>query len=280
MRGCGRVFALYRRQNGVWKALPQPFWCYRADPFEVHWQGQDWVFYEEFVYHRNKGRLGASRLDGSGAVTVLDLDYHLSYPQVFAWNGQLWMVPESCHAGVVDLYVCEQFPARWRRVRRLLSGVDAADATLLREAERWWLFASVRPNSHTQRRLEIHFCDDLLEGAWRPHPVNEKALYAGLAHSTGRCAGPFLQRQGLWHRPIQRSLDYYGQGMALMQLETLTELDFCERQVIVPELPWAWSHHYCAGRQGEWANRKERWAYFRARIDLPEPAMDGPGSAP
>ena len=43
---------------------------------------------------------------------VLREPFHLSYPQVFEWDGAIYMVPESRQDAAVHLYVAEAFPTR------------------------------------------------------------------------------------------------------------------------------------------------------------------------
>lgn len=255
-------YALFgRTTDGPWRRLPQPWYTYRADPFLLEWQGEVWLLFEEFEYLRNKGRLAACRLDGSGAQTVMDRDYHLSYPFPLTHQDRLYMVPESCANGTVDLYESVSFPGQWRHVRTLLSGLDAVDATFLWESERWWLFTSVRPPGEGQRHLRIYSSADLLSEEWQPHPVNEQRLYAGLRNQTGRCGGAIFSHEGRWIRPCQYSPDYYGQGLAFRQLRSLTLETFEEVGVHLPHLPWEQNHHLTMLGPHQWVNRKIRVSY-------------------
>lgn len=262
-------YALFGRcGDGPWRSLPQPWYAYRADPFLICWQGETWLLFEEFEYLRNKGRLAACRLDGSDYGVVMDRDYHLSYPFPLWFRGRLYLVPESCANRSVDLYECVTFPGQWRKVRTLLSGLDAVDATLLWESERWWLFTSVRPDEG-QRHLRIYSSDDLLAGEWEPHPINDQCLYAGLRNQTGRSGGAFFQHEGQWIRPCQCSQDYYGQGLAFRALRTLTRHSFSEEGVDLP-LPWNTNHHLTMLDDHQWINRKIRVSYTSSPRPLPD----------
>ena len=46
---------------------------------------------------------------------VLDEPFHLSYPQVFQWQGAWYMTVESAGARRVSLYRATDFPLRWER---------------------------------------------------------------------------------------------------------------------------------------------------------------------
>ncbi|TIP76798.1 MAG: hypothetical protein E5X58_45090, partial [Mesorhizobium sp.] len=84
--------------------------------------------------------------DGSFGVprVVLEETHHLSYPQVFAHAGEIFMIPESAAARELVLYRAAQFPDRWVRDTVLLTDKDFNDATLLESAGRFWLLGTER----------------------------------------------------------------------------------------------------------------------------------------
>lgn len=265
-------YALYSRiEGGEWRRLPQPFLTYRADPFLMEWKGETWILFEEFEYLTNKGRLAMCRPDGSDGQVLMDRPYHLSYPFPLQYQEKLWLLPESCANRSVDLYECEQFPQRWRHARTLLKDVDACDGTLLHLDGLWWLFVAVRPTSDGQRHLEIHFSEDLLNGEWKPHPVNAQRLYAGLRNQSGRPGGAFFQHAGEWIRPAQYSPDYYGQGLSFRQLAKLSPSEFEEKGVNLDGFPWRRNHHFSQLGTQQVINRKELVGFGNHPIPLIEP---------
>lgn len=240
-----------------------PFGTYYADPFPWTQDGRSWLFLEAFRYSHNRGRIVAlpldHRLQPAGPALPLNLPDHVhaSYPCIFAAHGEILLLPETGALGAVDLYTCERFPDRWRRRRRLLSEIDAVDATPLHHDGRWWLFTAVRahPADGGRRGLAIFSTDDLLQAKWEPHPVNASRRHADCPYSTGRPAGAFAPaRDGGWLRPMQVSRRYYGEGAQLMRLETLTPTDFRETECDEPhpllELCRQRSPHHVGGGDG------------------------------
>jgi hypothetical protein len=216
-----------------------PRLSYYADPFLWTRAGRSWLFVEEFAYREHRGRLCCMELDAAlraAAPVPIALERrHVSFPFLFEYDGALFMLPETCADGCIDLYRCDEFPHRWTLARRLFDGIDAADSTLIRHSGSWWLFTSVREHRDGARHLEIFHAADLLHGEWRPHPVNAQRLYADSAQTSGRNAGPPLRSGDLLLRPVQKDSRYYGEGMEWMRIDALSERDFAES-------PFAGSH--------------------------------------
>src|SRR5581483_8558545 len=107
------------------------FW---ADPFPVLSRGRRFVFVEEMSYPLGRAHIAVLELhrDGtwSNSEPVLTQEYHLSYPFVFSWENEWYLMPESATARAVHLYRAVDFPYIWEPYAVALDQVDAADATL------------------------------------------------------------------------------------------------------------------------------------------------------
>lgn len=227
-------FAVFTRMaGGAEHRLAAPWHHYYADPFLVEQEGRRCLFVEDYAYLARRATIAVADLDGVvvGRVrTVIDTGSHASFPFVFAHGSQLLMVPETCREGGVDLYVCERYPDRWRKRRRLLDGIDAADTVVFQHAGRWWLITSIAsPNSGAALRyLAVFHAEDPVSGDWVPHPVNTQALYMDRPHGTGRNAGAVIERDGRLFRPMQQSASFYGEGAAMMEIVELSTEHFRE----------------------------------------------------
>jgi hypothetical protein len=167
-------------------------------------------------------------LSAGPAHTVVERAGHASFPFVFRHGETLYMVPETCHEGCIDLYRCEEFPHRWSFARRLVERVDAADSVVLAHEGRWWLITSLRDDGDGPRYLGVFFADDLLDGGWRAHPVNQRRLYGDSAFGGGRNAGAPLRWRDALLRPAQCNARYYGDGLRWMRIEALNEREYQE----------------------------------------------------
>ena len=117
-----------------------------GDPFFFRSGGQGFVFFEVLNRDTKLGEIAYATVASDGSLnaqsTVLAEPFHLSYPQVFEWQGSIYMVPES-HADLsVRLYEATDFPSRWALRAKLLSGFGVTDPTLFRHDGLWWMLAT------------------------------------------------------------------------------------------------------------------------------------------
>lgn len=220
---------LSTRVGDFTKIIP-PADRYWADPHVLRRNGRFYVFIEEYIYSTGKGHLSVLEIDEHGRhskpTTVLERNYHLSYPFVFEHADDIYMVPESSAKGTVDLYRCVEFPLRWELVRTLMMGVKAVDSTLLHHEGRWWLFANLAETegASTGEELFLFHADALLEGSFEPHRANP--VVSDVRGS--RPAGPVLRRDGRLYRPAQDCSVRYGYGITLNEIETLSPESYAE----------------------------------------------------
>ena len=228
--------ALYNLQ-----VLRPPADRYWADPFPIRHDGRYYIFAEEVVFREPKGRIVVFEIaeDGTahGPTLVLERPYHLSYPCVFEWDSEIYMIPETRANRSVELYRATRFPFEWEFDRNLLTGVRAADATVARIGDRWWMFANLQgpdePDSlESWEDLYLYFADSPL-GPWTPHPRNPVKSDVSSARPAGR---PF-EWNGVYYRPAQNCSRGYGSSISINRIETLTTEEYGEHEVarIMPE---------------------------------------------
>jgi hypothetical protein len=232
-------FTVMVAREGKIVAIPAPGSSYCADPFVWHRDGRDWLFVEEFDYRMGRAHISCvafdHNLNASRPVPVLQPPWHLSFPLLFEVDGALLMMPESHSSRSLDLYVCDNFPYKWRLARRLLYDVDAVDTAIIRHAGRWWLISALLDDENGGRYLGIFSAEDLYSDVWEPHPVNSERLYAGAPFSSYRNAGNILRDGDDLLRPVQLNRDYYGESTGMMRIEILSQTEF-------RETPYAGAH--------------------------------------
>ncbi len=226
-------FIAFRRQGSGqrFRLLKPPRGHFYADPFTVTRDGRDFIFFEDYDKRIAKGVISVVELDAAGNCSqpevVLDRPYHLSYPFLMEWNGELFLIPESRQNGSIDAYVSNDFPRGWQLRHTLMQGVSAADPTILEHDGKLWLFAAgfgrdLMDNS--QNRDLYVFCSDKLSGPWRPHPKNPVVSDVRRARPAGR---PFVSDRGLV-RPGQDCSFRYGSAVVLSHIQVLSEDEYSE----------------------------------------------------
>src|SRR3989442_11597365 len=120
-----------------------------ADPFMIRANDNWYMFFEVFNAGTLKGEIGLATSDNGWTWKyqriVLKEPYHLSYPYVFAWQGEHYMVPETLGAKSIQLYKAASFPHDWLLGGSLVAG-ELSDSTLFRFSERWWMFSCSTPH--------------------------------------------------------------------------------------------------------------------------------------
>jgi hypothetical protein len=158
---------------------------------------------------------------------VLESPYHLSYPQIFQWKGQHWMLPETSANRKVTLFRCVSFPDRWVEEKDLLTGIDAVDATIAEVDGRFWMFVNVGlPGAGNRDELHLYGAPSPL-GPWTPHPRNPVKSDCRSA----RPAGALFRQGGQLFRPAQDCGGEYGASIVLHRIDELTMESYRETQV-------------------------------------------------
>ncbi|WP_298610694.1 hypothetical protein [uncultured Thiothrix sp.] len=204
-----------------------------ADPCLIEENGEQYVFFEEYVEATQRGRLVCLKLQDCSTkpepLIVLEKDYHLSYPFVFKSEGLWYLVPESAENRTIDLYRCVRFPDQWEFVKSLMTNIDAYDATFYQYLGRWWMFVNLRPHPSTSPNelLYLFSADDLLADHWQAHPANPIINHADKARS----AGALFERDGVIYRPSQNCAGSYGRGLNLNAIIEWNEHTYKEKTV-------------------------------------------------
>jgi hypothetical protein len=224
-----------------------------ADPFVIEWQGRQYLFVEEYPYALGRGIISVAELGADGRFEtprpVLEEPDHLSYPQVFAHDGEVYMIPESSGASELVLYRAEHFPHSWVREAVLVTGARLNDMTLLVRDNRFWLFGTEQRGQGSASDTMVAYSARALAGPWTPHPMNPILIDRRAA----RPGGPFITgADGRTYLPLQNGTDTYGGGLGMAELLGLTddEVQFGPVEHIEPGDAWARSGIHTLSRAG------------------------------
>ena len=201
-----------------------------ADPFMLN-AGKTWhMFFEVMNARTAKGEIGLAVSDDTERWRyqgiVLAERFHLSYPYVFEWMGEHYMIPESYEAGAVRLYRARRFPDRWTHVDTLLTGACLVDTSVAHVDGRWWMLVQDSPMPRHDRLRLYHAAT--LRGPWREHPASP--IVDGDPRAA-RPAGRILVYGDRILRFAQDCDGGYGLAVRAFEVETLTAETYTDRQV-------------------------------------------------
>jgi hypothetical protein len=199
---------------------------YVADPFMLEHEGRWHMYFEVLLRASRRGVIGlaTSRDARTWAYRglVLEQPFHLSYPQVFARDGIIYMLPETIGAEAVRLYRAVRFPDRFEPIRDLIQGVYA-DPTIFFEGGLWWILACSTP--YENRTLNLFFAERLL-GPWQEHPrspiVSDDRHIARPGGRVFRCEGKLI-------RLAQDCVPRYGTRLQAVEITELDRNNYGER---------------------------------------------------
>lgn len=208
-----------------------------ADPFMVR-EGSSWyMFFEVLNAANDQGDIGfAESSDGFhwhyGSI-VLDEDFHLSYPYIFKYENNYYMIPESNEVKSVRLYKAFDFPTKWKLENRLLKGRRFADTSVFYDNQQWWLFTETSSRPHNNGTLRLYYASQL-KGPWTEHP---ESPVVENDPNIARPGGRVIKVGNEIVRYAQDDYPDYGNQVWAMKITELTTMHYREklyRRIIKP----------------------------------------------
>jgi hypothetical protein len=205
------------------------FW---ADPFLCSHNGKTYCFVEDYVYKTRLGHISVLEITDHGALLLGDCikeDFHLSFPFLFRYKGELYMCPESSAAMQVRQYRCKSFPLEWELHSVAMDGISAADTMFFEHGGKWWMLTNIDRSGLNDHCFELclFHADTPLDQHWIPHPQNPLRIDP----EGGRNAGLILEDGRIFRGAQRQGFDQYGQGMLLYEIVELNEQTYTEKLV-------------------------------------------------
>jgi hypothetical protein len=201
-----------------------------ADPFMIKVGLRWFMFFEVLNTDTRRGEIGlATSEHGTNwkyEQIVIAEPFHLSYPYVFEWNNEYYLIPESYQANSIRLYKASNFPTEWSFVGNLLNDGFFVDSSIFRYADKWWMFAETNSH-HKHDTLRLYYAEDLLD-SWLEHP--KSPIINGNAH-IARPSGRVLVMNDQILRFTQDCQPTYGTQVKAFEITELTTTSYQEREV-------------------------------------------------
>jgi len=191
-----------------------------ADPFMIKANDVWYMYFEVKNRRTDKGEIALARskngLDWHYEGIVLTEPFHMSYPYVFEWMNDYYLIPESHKAKSVRLYRSFDFPTRWSFVANLLSDQAFLDPSIFRYRGKWWLFAGTN-GERKHDTLLLYYADELT-GPWFQHPKSP------IIRNNGHIARPGGRVLAIGDKVIRYAQDCYPDYGAQLRAFVITEL--------------------------------------------------------
>jgi hypothetical protein len=203
-----------------------------ADPFMIK-KDQSWfMFFEVLNCQSGLGEIGlAESKDGSDwkyKKIVIREPFHLSYPYIFEWMGEYYLIPESYQAGAIRLYKAVEFPKKWSFMGNLLTRPYLVDPSLFYFDNHWWMFVETNID-FKHDTLRLFHAEDLM-GPWREHPLSP--VIEGNPH-IARPAGRVLvlEDERRIIRYTQDCYPTYGTQVRAFEITELSTESYSEKEI-------------------------------------------------
>jgi hypothetical protein len=178
-----------------------------ADPFFVKEKDTFYLFFEHKTNKSNADIGLLTSVDGKKYQyrgTVLSQKFHLSYPQVFKYRNDFYMVPESKQSNAVLLFKAHRFPFDWRVCDTLIDNVQLVDPSIYLSDS-----LNIMVASDYAKNMYVYKADSLF-GKWKLH---KKPI--ALVGTESRAGGRFFADGKGLILPVQNFSKGYGYGLSL-----------------------------------------------------------------
>lgn len=194
-----------------------------ADPFLYEVNGKHYLFVEQYYQNKNRAGIGVLEItEGErtiDVINIIDTPYHMSYPCIFSYKGEHWMIPESASNQTLDLYKATDFPYKWEQVTHLLENKRVVDTTAYIKGDDVFLLSYETVLQGWD--LVIYQLDLLSYGLTKITTVHYD-------NNVGRPAGRLFMKDGRLYRPAQNCVLKYGESLLFYEVTEFTNNTYHE----------------------------------------------------
>lgn len=200
-----------------------------ADPFLYERDGKLYLFYEAFDLVERKGKIGYSVMpvdqsrSWSKLNIIIDEPYHLSFPNIFEKDGDIFIMPESCGDYRVRLFRARSFPNHWESLSTdvLIPDIYACDSIFINHNGETFLLTN---------EMYHHVPNGLFPSCWVKNRLFKMDGMVIIDDGVKVSEGDFGQRNAGKSFEIDSTLyrigqdcrkSLYGRGLVLYEVENL-----------------------------------------------------------
>lgn len=198
-----------------------------ADPFLFSNNEKTYLFAEIFDKKDNRGKLGYSVFENgrfSEWKIVISEKWHLSYPNIFEYNSNVYIVPEANESKMLYAYKAVSFPDRWERCAPILSGTKLVDTTFADVDGKHMMF-TYDIADQSEKKLYVYE----IEEDGRSHLLCDGPVSTD--DGSARPGGNFFYHEGNLIRVSQDCTDDYGTGVVFSKVLQCDRNAYKEEQI-------------------------------------------------
>ena len=149
---------------------------YFADPFVFSKDEKKYIFVEDYSFKKKKGAISLIEINKKDNQkiyeNIIEEPFHMSFPYVFKYENNLYMIPETSAANSIRLYKCVNFPDKWVYCYNLISNIKSVDTIILKKNMCYYLLTSKSFFDDFNSQLEIYISDSPISKIWKSHKSN------------------------------------------------------------------------------------------------------------
>jgi hypothetical protein len=202
-----------------------------ADPFVITRDEKTVCYVEDYCYRQKRGCITAIEIIDNRNYSVLgpviQEPFHMSFPFLFEYKQELYMIPETFQSNSIRLYKCIEFPLKWEYQKDILTNVSAADSIVFDYNGKWWLLCNINVSGKAEycSTLYAFYSESPLSDKWMAHELNPLIFDSNTARNggilDGNSSSPVRPRQ-------KQDFDFYGKSLTLARIKNLTPSSFGE----------------------------------------------------
>ncbi|WP_276840244.1 hypothetical protein, partial [Anaerovibrio lipolyticus] len=195
-----------------------------ADPFVCHHDGRDYCFVELKSSYRLHGEIAVATIEDGiigNFTVVISEPFHMSFPNIFKYDNQWYMLPETNYCNQVRLYKAVKFPYEWKLDKILCNDVRLVDHALFPQKTGFYVLSNDIVNlEQAYNRFfvldmrEKTFIEFFPEGYW----------------SNIRPGGNFYEKDNRWYHVLQDGVLAYGDYLHVYEVDEFSKKIFKEHE--------------------------------------------------
>ena len=222
------------------KVLKNPKNSFLADPFIIEHNKENYIFVEEYNFKIKKGIISVYKIFKNSSQRVgvaIEENFHLSFPYIFKYENDYFMVPETAEISEIRIYRCEDFPLKWKHEKSIFKNTKTTDSIIFKHNNLWWLMTSFSNTGHgNESELQIFYSENgPLTDKWIGFKKNPVIIDPAL----GRNGGILKQNNKLFRVAQSFGFNSYGENAHIQEIIMLDQENFVEKNFALPNLKFS-----------------------------------------